>query len=109
MRDIDSKRIDLRSDTVTQPTMEMRQAMSKAVVGDDVLGDDPTVQRLESMISELCGKDAGLFVPSGTMSNAVALKTHTTPGDEIITERYSHIYLYEGGGYAALCLSLIHI
>ena len=76
--------------------------MSKAVVGDDVLGDDPTVQRLESMISELCGKDAGLFVPSGTMSNAVALKTHTTPGDEIITERYSHIYLYEGGGYAAL-------
>ena len=94
--------------------------MSKAVVGDDVLGDDPTVQRLESMISELCGKDAGLFVPSGTMSNAVALKTHTTPGDEIITERYSHIYLYEGGGYAALCgssialpegqnLSLIHI
>jgi len=107
MRDIDSKRIDLRSDTVTQPTMEMRQAMSKAVVGDDVLGDDPTVQRLESMISELCGKDAGLFVPSGTMSNAVALKTHTTPGDEIITERYSHIYLYEGGGYAALCGSSI--
>jgi len=87
--------------------MEMRQAMSKAVVGDDVLGDDPTVQRLESMISELCGKDAGLFVPSGTMSNAVALKTHTTPGDEIITERYSHIYLYEGGGYAALCGSSI--
>ena len=81
--------------------------MSKAVVGDDVLGDDPTVQRLESMISELCGKDAGLFVPSGTMSNAVALKTHTTPGDEIITERYSHIYLYEGGGYAALCGSSI--
>ena len=107
MRDIDSKRIDLRSDTVTQPTMEMRQAMSKAVVGDDVLGDDPTVQRLESMISELCGKDAGLFVPSGTMSNAVALKTHTRPGDEIITERYSHIYLYEGGGYAALCGSSI--
>ena len=107
MRDIDSKRIDLRSDTVTQPTMEMRQAMAKAEVGDDVLGDDPTVQRLESMISELCGKDAGLFVPSGTMSNAVALKTHTTPGDEIITERYSHIYLYEGGGYAALCGSSI--
>ena len=107
MRDIDSKRIDLRSDTVTQPTMEMRHAMAKAVVGDDVLGDDPTVQRLESMISELCGKDAGLFVPSGTMSNAVALKTHTTPGDEIITERYSHIYLYEGGGYAALCGSSI--
>tara|TARA_Y100001933_G_scaffold23454_1_gene19773 strand:- start:74 stop:1060 length:987 start_codon:yes stop_codon:yes gene_type:complete len=87
--------------------MEMRQAMAKAEVGDDVLGDDPTVQRLESMISELCGKDAGLFVPSGTMSNAVALKTHTTPGDEIITERYSHIYLYEGGGYAALCGSSI--
>jgi len=85
MRDIVSDRIDLR----------------------DVLGDDPTVQRLESMVAEMCGKEAGLFVPSGTMSNAVALKTHTVPGDEIVTERYSHIYLYEGGGYAALCGSSI--
>lgn len=107
MRDIISARIDLRSDTVTQPTNGMRQAMAEAEVGDDVLGDDPTVQELESMVATLCGKDAGLFVPSGTMSNAVALKTHTVPGDEIITERYSHIYLYEGGGYAALCGSSI--
>ena len=107
MRDISSNRIDLRSDTVTQPTIPMREAMAKAEVGDDVLGDDPTVQQLESMVAKLCGKDAGLFVPSGTMSNAVALKTHTVPGDEIVTERYSHIYLYEGGGYAALCGSSI--
>ena len=81
--------------------------MADAVVGDDVLGDDPTVKQLESMVAEMCGKESGLFVPSGTMSNAVALKTHTDPGDEIITERYSHIYLYEGGGYAALCGSSI--
>ena len=74
MRDINSNRIDLRSDTVTQPTIGMREAMAKAEVGDDVLGDDPTVQQLESMVAELCGKEAGLFVPSGTMSNAVALK-----------------------------------
>ena len=107
MRDINSNRIDLRSDTVTQPTDAMREAMARAEVGDDVLGDDPTVQQLESMVAELCGKEAGLFVPSGTMSNAVALKTHTVPGDEIVTERYSHIYLYEGGGYAALCGSSI--
>ena len=107
MRDSNSDRVDLRSDTVTQPTNSMRQAMADAVVGDDVLGDDPTVKQLESMVAEMCGKESGLFVPSGTMSNAVALKTHTDPGDEIITERYSHIYLYEGGGYAALCGSSI--
>lgn len=107
MRDSNSDRVDLRSDTVTQPTNSMRQAMADAVVGDDVLGDDPTVKLLESMVAEMCGKESGLFVPSGTMSNAVALKTHTDPGDEIITERYSHIYLYEGGGYAALCGSSI--
>ena len=92
MRDINSNRIDLRSDTVTQPTDAMRQAMARAEVGDDVLGDDPTVQQLESMVAAMSGKEAGLFVPSGTMSNAVALKTHTVPGDEIVTERYSHIY-----------------
>jgi len=107
MRDIKSDRIDLRSDTVTQPTNGMREAMANADVGDDVLGDDPTVQQLESLVANMCGKESGLFVPSGTMSNAVALKTHTVPGDEIITERYSHIYLYEGGGYAALCGSSI--
>ena len=91
MRDSNSDRVDLRSDTVTQPTNSMRQAMADAVVGDDVLGDDPTVKQLESMVAEMCGKESGLFVPSGTMSNAVALKTHIDPGDEIITERYSHI------------------
>lgn len=97
-----SPRIDLRSDTVTQPTPEMREAMAAAVVGDDVLGDDPTVARLEAQLAELLGKEAALFVPSGTMSNAIAVRTHTQPGDEIISEATSHIYVYEGGGYAAL-------
>tara|TARA_B100001093_G_scaffold516803_1_gene596518 strand:- start:80091 stop:81131 length:1041 start_codon:yes stop_codon:yes gene_type:complete len=103
MRDYSSDRIDLRSDTVTQPTPAMRDAMHHARVGDDVLGDDPTVTELEQRIAALCGKEAGLFVPSGTMSNAIALRTHTSPGDEIITAVNSHIYVYEGGGYAALC------
>jgi len=94
--------VDLRSDTVTKPTIEMREAIKNAEVGDDVLGDDPTIIQLQDMIAELLGKEAALFVPSGTMSNAVAIRTHTQPGDEIITERFSHIYMYEGGGYAAL-------
>ena len=103
MRDYPSDRVDLRSDTVTQPTPEMREAMNNAAVGDDVLGDDPTVTQLEQRLAAMCGKEAGLFVPSGTMSNAIALRAHTSPGDEIITAKNSHIYLYEGGGYAALC------
>ncbi len=103
MRDYSSDRVDLRSDTVTQPTPAMRVAMNQAVVGDDVLGDDPTVTQLEQRLAAMCGKEAGLFVPSGTMSNAIALRAHTSPGDEIITAKNSHIYLYEGGGYAALC------
>ena len=103
MRDYNSDRIDLRSDTVTQPTPLMREAMNAAVVGDDVLGDDPTVSLLEQKMAQMCGKEAGLFVPSGTMSNAIALRAHTSPGDEIITAKNSHIYIYEGGGYAALC------
>ena len=102
MREYDSDRVDLRSDTVTQPTTTMRQAMSTAVVGDDVLGDDPTVIELQDHLAHMLGKEAGLFVSSGTMSNAVAIRTHTSPGDEIITESTSHIYIYEGGGYAAL-------
>ena len=106
MRDISSNRIDLRSDTVTQPTIGMREAMAKAEVGDDVLGDDPTVQQLESMVAELCGKEAGLFVPSGTMSNAVALKTHTVPVGRYHRALQSHL-LVRGGGYAALCGSSI--
>ena len=85
MRDFSTSGIDFRSDTITQAVSGMRQAMAQAVVGDDVLGDDPTVTELENRVAELCGKEAGLFVASGTMSNAIALKTHTQPGDEIIT------------------------
>ena len=94
--------VDLRSDTVTKPTDEMREVISSAEVGDDVLGDDPTIIEVQKMISKMLGKEAALFVPSGTMSNAIAIRAHTNPGDEIITERTSHIYLYEGGGYATL-------
>jgi len=95
-------RVDLRSDTVTRPTPAMRQAMAEAVVGDDVLGDDPTVAALEERVATLLGKEAALFVPSGTMANAVAVRSHTEPGDEIVAESGSHVYVYEGGGYAAL-------
>ncbi len=89
--------IDFRSDTITQPTPEMRRAMMEAEVGDDVFGDDPTVNRLQEMIAEMCGKEAALFVPSGTMGNQVSIKTHTQPGDEIIVERNAHIFNYECG------------
>ena len=102
MKDYPSERVDLRSDTVTQPTPSMREAMAVAVVGDDVLGDDPTVIELQNSIAEMLGKEAALFVPSGTMSNAVAIKSQTKPGDEIVTHRKSHIYMYEAGGYAVL-------
>ena len=94
--------VDLRSDTVTKPTLEMREAIKNAQVGDDVLGDDPTIIQLQKKIADLLGKEDALFVPSGTMSNAIAIRAHTNPGDEIITEGTSHIYVYEGGGYAAL-------
>ena len=94
--------IDLRSDTVTQPTPEMRRAMAEAVVGDDVLGDDPTVQALEQTVAALLGKEAAVYMPSGTMTNQVALRTHTQPGDEVILESQAHIYYYEGGAPAAL-------
>ena len=94
--------IDLRSDTVTQPTKGMRQAMMAAPVGDDVLGDDPTVSALEAYVAELLGKEAAVYMPSGTMTNQVALRVHTQPSDEIILEAEAHIYYYEGGGPAAL-------
>ena len=94
--------IDIRSDTVTQPTESMRKAMLEADVGDDVLGDDPTVIKLQNKAAELLGKESALYVPSGTMSNIVATRTHTSPGDEIVTEAHSHIYRYEGGAFAAL-------
>jgi len=95
-------RVDLRSDTVTQPTDAMREAMRVAHVGDDVLGDDPTVKALEARMATMCGMEAALFMPSGTMANAVAVRAHTQPGDEIVLEREAHIYQYEGGGYAAI-------
>jgi len=99
----DGKRIvDLRSDTVTQPTPEMREAMFKAEVGDDVFGDDPTVNRLEEMAAERMGKEAALFVASGTMGNLVALLTHCQRGHEVILGDQSHTFLNEAGGAAAL-------
>lgn len=94
--------IDLRSDTVTRPTPAMWDAMRSAPLGDDVLGDDPTVRRLEERFAALLGKAAACFVPSGTMGNQAAIRAHTEPGDEIIAHADSHIILYEGGGPAAL-------
>ncbi|MBC7771834.1 MAG: aminotransferase class I/II-fold pyridoxal phosphate-dependent enzyme [Pyrinomonadaceae bacterium] len=94
--------IDLRSDTVTRPTPAMRQAMAQAVVGDDVLGDDPTVIRLQERIAQIMGKEAACFVPSGTMANQTALRAQTEHGDGIVAHRDSHIFLYETGGPAAL-------
>ena len=94
--------IDLRSDTVTKPTDEMRAAMASAEVGDDVWGDDPTVNRLETVAAEWLGKEAALFVPSGTMGNQVAVMTHCRPGDEVLVEAEAHIYWYEVGGIARL-------
>lgn len=94
--------IDLRSDTVTKPTPEMREAMAEAEVGDDVYRDDPTVNRLEELAAEMLGKQAALFVPSGTMGNLTALLVHCQRGHEVIVGRQSHIYLNEAGGMSAL-------
>ncbi len=94
--------IDLRSDTVTHPTPEMRQAMAQAEVGDDVFGDDPTVLRLESLAAERMGKPAAVFVASGTMGNLAAVLSHCQRGDEIILGDMSHTYIYEAGGVSAL-------
>ncbi len=91
---------DFRSDTVTRPSEGMRKAMFSAPVGDDVLGDDPTVLRLEAMTAELFGKEAAVFCPSGTMTNQIAINVHTKPGDELICSPLAHIYNYEGGGVA---------
>ncbi len=92
--------IDLRSDTVTQPTDAMRRAMAEAVLGDDVFGEDPTVGRLEKLAATITGKEAALFVPSGTMANLVSLLTHCGRGDEIILGDQAHIFYYEQGGSA---------
>lgn len=92
--------IDLRSDTFTKPTAAMLEAMFKASVGDDVFGEDPSVNKLEAMVSEMFGMPAALFCPSGTMTNQIAIKCHTQPGDEVICDKVSHVYIYEGGGIA---------
>ena len=94
--------IDLRSDTVTKPTAGMRQAMASADVGDDVYGEDPTVNRLETMAAELLGKEAGLFVPTGVMGNQISIRLHTQPGEEVIVEGSAHILRYEGGSASSM-------
>jgi threonine aldolase len=96
------RRIDLRSDTVTQPSIAMREAMAHAEVGDDVYGEDPTVNRLQHMAAERLGHEAALFVPSGTMANQIALRVHTTPGQAVIIGEDAHLYLYEAGAGAAI-------
>jgi len=93
--------IDLRSDTVTKPSAAMRKAMLNAAVGDDVFGEDPTVNSLEARVAALFGHEAGLYCPSGTMTNQIAINIHTHPGDEIICDEGAHIYRYEGGGTMA--------
>lgn len=94
-------KIDLRSDTVTRPTQGMLEAMMRAEVGDDVLGDDPTVKALEQKAAKFFGTEDAIFCPSGTMTNQIAMQLHMRPGDEVICHPYSHIYNYEGGGIAA--------
>lgn len=94
--------IDLRSDTVTKPTEEMREAMARAEVGDDVYFGDPTVNRLQDRAAEMLGKEAALFVPSGTMGNQICVRLHTQPGQEVITEERSHIFNYEMAAMAVL-------
>ena len=94
--------IDLRSDTVTRPTQAMRKVIADAQVGDDVFGEDPSVNRLQDRVAELLGKEASLFMPSGTMCNQIAINVHTRPGDEVLCDVNSHIMNYEGGGPARL-------
>ena len=96
------KLIDLRSDTVTRPTPEMRQAMAAAEVGDDVYGEDPTVNRLEQRVAEILGMEAALFVPSGTMGNAIAIRVLTQRGDEVLVESRSHVVRFELSGMSVL-------
>ena len=94
--------IDLRSDTVTRPTTAMREAMLRAEVGDDVIDIDPTVQALQDRTAELLGKEAAIFMPSGTMTNQIALRVHCAPGDEFLCDAECHIYNYEQGAFAQL-------
>jgi len=101
--------IDLRSDTVTKPTPEMLQVMMNAKVGDDVFGEDPSINELERMTAELFGKEAGIYCPTGTMTNQIAIKNHTQPMDEVIVERSNHVYYYESGGIAYHSLSSVRL
>ena len=101
--------IDLRSDTVTRPSQEMRNIMAGARVGDDVFGEDPTINELQETVARLLGKEAGLFVASGTMGNQTCIKVHTQAGDEIIVERGSHVFNYETGGAAFLSSVQVHV
>ncbi|HWQ82941.1 MAG TPA: low-specificity L-threonine aldolase [Anaerolineales bacterium] len=94
--------VDLRSDTVTQPTPAMREAMARAVVGDDVYGEDPTVNRLQDLAASLVGQEAGLFVPTGTMGNLAAILAHCQRGDEVILGNKAHTFMFEAGGISAL-------
>ena len=94
--------VDLRSDTVTRPTPAMRRAMAEAEVGDDVYSEDPTVNRLQSRVAAIFGREASLFFPTGSMANLTAIKTWTQPGMEVICEAKAHIYLYEMASVAAL-------
>lgn len=96
------KIVDLRSDTVTKPSQEMREAMSSAEVGDDVFGEDPTVNELQQVVARMFDKEVGLYIPSGTMGNQLAVKTHTHPGNEIILEADAHIFKYEAGAAGML-------
>ncbi len=91
---------DLRSDTVTKPSADMLEAMFRAPVGDDVFSEDPSVNKLEAMTASMFGMESAVFCPSGTMTNQIAIKVHTQPGQEVICEKSSHIFLYEGGGIA---------
>ena len=101
--------IDLRSDTLTQPTAAMKEAMFAAPVGDDVFGEDPTVNALETKIAALFGMESALFCPSGTMTNQIAIRLHTGPQKEVICHQYSHIYLYEGGGIMANSMASVKL
>jgi threonine aldolase len=103
--------IDLRSDTVTKPDVPMLKAMMEAEVGDDVFGEDPTINALEKKAAKMFGHEAGIFCPSGTMTNQIAIQVHTRPGDEVICHALSHVYNYEGGGIARNALAstrLVH-
>lgn len=104
-----SRVADFRSDTVTRPTARMIEAMASAQVGDDVLGDDPTVMRLEATFAAMFGKEAALFLPSGTMGNQCAVAAHIIPGEEVIVEANAHIFKYEGGSLARIAGAHVHM